>query len=252
MYHAGLSNCSMRVRIALEEKRLKWISHEIDLGHQENLKDWYLAINPKGLVPAIVDDGVVVTESADILYYLEDKFPEPSLLSADPTLAAEAKEWVDLAASLHMKAIKTWVYGSTGGASKNRSDMAHYADIQPDKSLIAFHQHSLDGFSDAEIEVARKMLADVFARMENRLQDHAYLVGDAQSLADVAWLPQYVLLNMLGFDFRPYPGILVWAKHQQERPSYQAAVGVWMPKVPGWAVRIGVQLMRFYRKLKPA
>ncbi len=252
LYHAGISNCSMRVRIALEEKGVKWISHEVDLGHQENLQPWYLAINPKGLVPAIVDDGILVTESADILYYLEDKFPSPVLLSSDPALAEETKEWVDLASALHMKAIKTWVYGTTGGASKKRSDMAHYAEIQPDKSLVAFHAHSLDGFSAEEIEAARKMLADVFDRMETRLKDHDYLTGDAQSLADVAWLPQYVLLNMLGFDFRPYPGILAWAKRQEQRPSYQRAVSDWMPHVPNWVVRTGAKLMRFSRKLRPA
>ncbi|MCG3268531.1 glutathione S-transferase family protein [Yoonia sp. I 8.24] len=252
LYHAGISNCSMRVRIALEEKGLNWTSHEIDLGQQENLKDWYLAINPKGLVPAIVDDGVLVTESADILYYLEEKFPEPPLLSSDPVRADEAREWLDLAAALHMKAIKTWVYGSTGGASKKRSDMKHYAEIQSDKSLVQFHEHSLDGFTDQEIEVARKMLADVFGRVEIRLKDHVFLVGDTQSLADVAWLPQYVLLNMLGFDFRPFPSVVEWAKRQQQRQAYEKAVASWMPKVPGWVMRLGVRLKRFYSKLKPA
>lgn len=249
LYHAGISNCSMRVRLALEEKGVNWTSHEIDLGHQENLQDWYLAINPKGLVPAIVDNGVLVTESNDILHYLEERYPEPSLLSSDPALADEANEWVDLAAALHMKAIKTWVYGTTGGASKKRSDMKRYADIQPDKSLVVFHEHSLDGFSDDEVEAARKMLTDVFDRMEDRLKDHTFLVGAEQSLADIAWLPQYVLLSMLGFDFGPYPSILAWAQRQQNRPSYERAVAVWLPKVPGWVMRLGAKLMRFYRKL---
>ena len=252
LYHAGISNCSMRVRLALEEKGLKWVSHEVDLGHQENLKPWYLAINPKGLVPAVVDDGVVITESNDILHYLEEKFPNPPLLSSDPALAVEANEWVDLSASLHMKAIKTWVYGSTGSASKKRSDMAHYAEIEPDKALVAFHEKSLDGFSDEEIEVARKMLVEVFDRMERRLKDHAFLVGEAQSLADIAWLPQYALLNMLGFNFRRYPGIVAWAHRQEQRPAYPGAITVWMPKVPSWVVQAGMKVMRLFRRLKAA
>ncbi len=252
LFHAGISNCSMRVRLALEEKGLKWTSHEINLGHQQNLEPWYLAINPKGLVPAIVHDGVPVTESNDILRYLEDKFPEPALVSADPAFAAEAWDWLDLAVSLHVKAIKTWVYGTTGGSTKKRSDLAHYSEIQPDKSLVAFHEKSLEGFSDEEIEAARKMLIDVFDRMESRLKDHTYLVGDAQSIAEIAWLPQYVLLEMLGLDFGPYPGIVAWAKRQKARPSYQPAVAVWMPRVPGWAMRAGLRAKRLYRKLKAA
>lgn len=67
LFHAGISNCSMRVRLVLEEKGLEWVSHEIDLGHQESNQSWYMAINPKGLVPSIVHDGVVVTESNDIM-----------------------------------------------------------------------------------------------------------------------------------------------------------------------------------------
>jgi len=38
LYLAGMSNCSMRVRLALEEKGLKWVSHEVDLGTQENIQ----------------------------------------------------------------------------------------------------------------------------------------------------------------------------------------------------------------------
>lgn len=118
--------------------------------------------------------------------------------------------------------------------------------------MTAFHTHSLDGFSAEEIEAARKMLADEFDRMEARPKDHDYLVGDAQSLADVAWLPQYVLLNMLGFDFRRYPGILAWARQQEQRRSYQRAVTDWVPKVPNWVARTGAKLMKNYRKLKSA
>ncbi|PLW78997.1 glutathione S-transferase family protein [Cohaesibacter celericrescens] len=248
LYHAGMSNCSMRVRLALEEKGLEWVSHEINLGQQENIQDWYLAINPKGLVPSIIHDGVPVTESDDILAYLEEKFPEPALVPTDQTLAAEANKWFDLAVSMHIKAIKTWVYSSTVGATKRRSDMAHYAEVQPDKELVTFHQKSLDGFSKEEVEAAREMIVDAFRKMESRLEDHKYLVGDAQSIADIAWLPQYVVLDTLGFDFAPYPAIIAWAKRQERRPAYKAAISNWMPKIPGWALRAGIKIMRTFRK----
>jgi glutathione S-transferase len=252
LYHAGMSNCSMRVRLALEEKGLKWVSHEINLGQQENIQPWYLAINPKGLVPAIVHDGVPVTESNDILAYLEDKFPEPALVPSDPALAAQADEWFDMAVSMHVKAIKTWVYGSTLGASKKRSDMRRYAEVQPDKELVTFHQKSLDGFSAQEIELARKMIAEAFDKMELRLKDHAFLVGEAQSTADIAWLPQYVVLGTLGFDFAPYPAVVAWAKRQEKRPAYKRAVRDWMPRVPGWVLRAAIKTKRAFDGLKAA
>jgi glutathione S-transferase len=250
VYHAGVSNCSMRVRLALEEKGLDWVSHEINLNTQENIEPWFLAINPKGLVPAIVHDGVPVTESNDILAYLEEQFPEPALVPRDPALAAQAKEWFDLAVSMHIKAIKTWVYGTTLGSSKKQSDMGHYAEVQPDKELITFHQKSLDGFSSAEVEAARKMIAEAFDKMELRLKDHAFLVGDSFSTADIAWLPQYVVLGMIGFDFSPYPAIVAWAQRLEKRPTYKRAIRDWMPKVPNWLMHTMIKAKRAFANLK--
>jgi len=191
-----------------------------------------------------------VTESNDILAYLDETFPEPALVPMDPTLAAEANEWFDLAVFMHIKAIKTWAYGRSLGATKKRSDMPRYTENQPDKELLAFHQKSLDGFSAQDIETARKMIADAFDKMELRLKDHAYLVGSVHSIADIARLPQYVVLGTLGFDFKPYPAIKAWAKRQEKRPAYKAAIDDWMPKVPGWALRLAIKLRRAFVGLK--
>jgi len=236
LFHAGMSNCSMRARLLLDEKGLTWTSHPLDLGKQENLADWYFRINPKGLVPALVDNGVPVTESADILFYLEKKFPQPSFTPVSTQDQAAMNEWVDLASQLHMKAIKTYVYGSTGSATKKRSDMKRYAEIDPDKTLVAFHQKTLDGISKEEVAQAAELLEAVFARMETRLKDHDYLVGDRISLADIAWVPQYVVLSMVGFDFSPYPSIEAWNQRISERPTYKSAISDWLPKVPPWQV----------------
>lgn len=224
VYHANNSNCSMRVRWLLDDKGVPWTSHEIDLGKKENLQDWYLHINPRGLVPAIVDDGVPVTESNDILFYIEEKFPLPPFLPDDPALAAGVRHWVDLAVKIHVKAIKTYTYATTGIKSKSQSDMDRYAEIQPDRELVEFHQKSLDGFSPEEIDTAMTMLRDVFGRMEERLRDHDVLVGDTLSLADIAWAPQHVLFTRIGFDFSPYPSISAWAQRLRERPAFKTAI----------------------------
>ena len=79
LYQYFLSNCSQRGCIALEEKGLDRTPHPINLFTQENTSDEYFRINPRGLVPAMVHDGVVITESIDILRYIEDRFPEPAL-----------------------------------------------------------------------------------------------------------------------------------------------------------------------------
>ena len=214
----------MRVRWLLDEKGIPWISHEIDLGSKENLEDWYLRINPLGLVPAIVDNGVPVNESNDILFYIEEKFPEPPFIPKDPGQAASVRDWVNLAVQIHVKAIKTYIYATTGIKTKSRSDMERYAEIQPDKELVEFHQKSIEGFTKEEIDTAMTMIRDIFDRMEKGLGDHEYMIGETLTLADIAWAPQYVLFTRIGFDFSPYPNISAWAKRLSERPAFKTAI----------------------------
>jgi glutathione S-transferase len=66
------------VRLLLEEKKIPWESHHIFLAKRENITEEYFGINPKGVVPSLVHDGKIITESNDILIYLEDTFPDPS------------------------------------------------------------------------------------------------------------------------------------------------------------------------------
>ena len=73
LYHAGISNCAMRVRVTLEEKKLPWTSHHLDILNKEHLTPEYFGINPNGLVPTLVDDGVVVIESDDIIDHIDKK-----------------------------------------------------------------------------------------------------------------------------------------------------------------------------------
>ena len=79
LFHAGVSNCSMRVRLTLEEKKLPWTSHHVDLFTKENLTAEYFGINPKGLVPVFVDDVVVTTESNKTTDQAEQRFAIASL-----------------------------------------------------------------------------------------------------------------------------------------------------------------------------
>ena len=76
------SSCSQKLRIFLNLKGIPWQSHPIDLPGNENLQPWFLGINPRGLVPVLVDDGAVHIESNDIIQYLERKFPTPRLIPA--------------------------------------------------------------------------------------------------------------------------------------------------------------------------
>ena len=76
-----------RVRLALAEKGVEYETVEIDLG---NRPDWLYEMNPVGKVP-VLDDGFVLPESAVIMEYLDERFPEPALLPAGREDRAEAR-----------------------------------------------------------------------------------------------------------------------------------------------------------------
>ena len=76
------SSCSQKLRVFLNLKGIAWQSHPVDLPNYENMQPWFLGINPRGLVPVLVDDGAVHIESNDIIQYLEKKFPTPRLIPA--------------------------------------------------------------------------------------------------------------------------------------------------------------------------
>jgi glutathione S-transferase len=87
LYDAARCPYCARVRIALAEKGLSWETVEIDLADRP---EWIYDLNPTGRVP-VLDDGFVLPESAVIMEYLEERYPEPPLLPADATARARAR-----------------------------------------------------------------------------------------------------------------------------------------------------------------
>ena len=153
LYHGNISNCSMRVRMTLEEKELNWLSHHIDLKKKENITDEYFGINPNGLVPTLIHDGVVHIESNDIIDYLDMTFPEPPLRSTQNE--AEMLEWLKLSASLHVPGIKPYVYAKKMAPKlkKSQEEEAKYKNLQKNEELKEFHsKHAGQSmFSDDDI-----------------------------------------------------------------------------------------------------
>ena len=86
LYTFFRSSASHRVRIALNMKNIPYDQAPIHLrrGGGEQLMAAYKSINPQALVPALEDNGKILTQSLAIIEYLEEKYPEPPLLPADP------------------------------------------------------------------------------------------------------------------------------------------------------------------------
>jgi glutathione S-transferase len=231
LYHAGWSNCSMRVRMTLEEKQLPWTSHHLDTRSGEHITPEYFSINPKGLVPVLVHDGEVWTESCDIIRYLDDEFPDPRLTPTDAQQLSLVTEWMDLASEIHVKAVKTYIYASrpVGRRRKSAEDLDYYRSLQTNKELLEFHAKSSsgEGITEAERVNAEHLLHDTFAKLDRFLAEHTWLAGDGFTLADVTWVPLHYTLERSGFSLARHENVLRWSRSVAERPCFQKAVVDW-------------------------
>ena|SRR5262249_7673565 len=80
LYHNDMSLCAQKVRVCLAEKGLEWESRHLVLRAGEYQQPWYRKLNPRAVVPTLVDGDKVVPESNVILEYLEETYPDPRLL----------------------------------------------------------------------------------------------------------------------------------------------------------------------------
>ena len=233
LYHYNMSNCSMRVRITLEEKGLKWESHHLDLLKKEHHTPEYFGINPNGLVPTLVHDGVVIIESNDIIDYLDQTFPEPPLRPSDKTDLERMYFWLDKATSIHVRAVKTHIYEKSVGRTMAQSEEEEraYGELQRNPELLAFHRKtSSDGFSEEELLSARDTLDDCFREADDQLTKNDWLAGSMFSLADISWMPlQFTLKKLASYDFKPFPHVQAWSDRISQRDSYQRAIVDWAP-----------------------
>lgn len=234
LYHAGVSNCSMRVRLALEEKGLPWTSHHVNILAKEHITPEYFGINPSGLVPTLVHDGRVIIESDDIIEYLDVTFPEPSLRPPEGPDREFMETWMRRATAIHLKAVKTHIYEKRirGHMSQTAEQNEKYEKLQTNESLLEFHRKSnSDSFTQQELDEAKAVLDECFADLEKTLATRDWLAGDSFSLADIAWVPLYFTMDVLaGYSFEGLSNVAAWAKRIEARPSYKRAVLDWWPE----------------------
>lgn len=91
LYNFFRSGTSHRLRIALNLKGLKYEYLPVDLRTEQHLKPEFKALNPQGLVPALVDAGQVLIQSPAIIEWLEERHPEPALLPSSPEARARVR-----------------------------------------------------------------------------------------------------------------------------------------------------------------
>jgi glutathione S-transferase len=185
LYNAARCPYVGRVRIVLAEKGIEYETVEIDLSDRPA---WYYEKNPTGRVPTIEeDDGPPLPESAVIMEFLEERYPEPALLPPDPADRA---------------AVRLLIF-------RDNELTSPYYSLR------------------REEEGAREQFGAAVARFDALLGGQPYLSGAEYGLADIALVPWFLRArDMLGVEFDAFPAVADWLARLEQRPAIAAEAGI--------------------------
>tara|TARA_B110000261_G_scaffold163239_1_gene208807 strand:+ start:1499 stop:2125 length:627 start_codon:yes stop_codon:yes gene_type:complete len=189
LYDYPLSSAAYRVRIALNLKGIRYKKVLINLLHQEQQSDLYLAKNPQGLIPSLSVDGQVITQSIAIIEWLDETYTQ------QPLLPQGALEKAHLRAQAYTIACDIHPLNNLRVLRYLVDDMAHN---ETEKMAWYYHWIKL-----------------AFTSIE------AYIDANAQNnqanLLDTFLVPQVFNANRFKLDMTPYPSInqrVIWCNQQ--------------------------------------
>jgi glutathione S-transferase len=230
LYHASHSTCSQKVRLVLHEKGVEFDEVRIDLAKKEQLRPEYLMLNPNGVVPTLVDDGVPIVESSVICEYLDEKHPQNPLVPSDIVERARMRAWMHYIEEVAVAAIRVpsfnraFLYRFKGQDQKQFE--AHEIGPRPVRKELFQRMGSPKGFSREEIDKSLGELSETCRRMDAAIAAKGpWLMGEQFTLADVLVVPSIDRMADLGLApiwEGKYPGVSEWYAQLQERPAFKA------------------------------
>lgn len=230
LYHYPSSPCAGKVRAVLTQKGVVYDSRWVNILEKENLRPEYLKLNPKGVVPVLLDGDHVLTESTIIMEYLDSAYEKDSLKPAntyDQSRMRKWTKWVD--ESLHANwAGLGWTILIRPDWLKKSKEEAHgllAKLIDPARRERQTRLYEL-GFSSPEFLNSLKLLVKTLDEMEEALAVSPWLVGDRISMADLAVLP-YVLSTQkfgLGVLIDERPQVTRWLAAIARTPVHDACM----------------------------
>lgn len=228
LYNAPQSTCSQRVRYALHAKGQVFEEHKLDLFSGDQLKPEYLTINPNGVVPALVHDGEPVIDSAVILEYLEDIFPDTApMRPRDPRDVARLRAMMRFVDEIPTPAIRVPSY--------NLAFLPHFQAMSEEEFQALCDSKPLrreflkrmgrTGFPKEDMDEALARLQRGIERMAGWLEESGgpWIMGKDISLVDVAIMPVIVRMDdiNLGHMWKDYPAIDAWLKAIRDTDAFR-------------------------------
>lgn len=199
LYTASTPN-GHKISIALEELGLEYRVHAINLAEKEQKQSQFLAMNPNGRIPVIVDrdaegGSLTIFESGAILMYLAEKTGR--LMPAD---------------TRGRYAVTQWVMFQVGGVGPMMGQAKMFYRIFPEKIQPAIDRYQSEG----------RRLLEV---LNHQLAENEYLAGD-YSIADISNWCWARIYEMCGISIEGLPHLRRWLDQLAERPAYQRGIAI--------------------------
>jgi glutathione S-transferase len=192
---------------SINVQKAMWTVGELGLPHEridagmafgKNREDWYLAMNPNGLVPTMDDDGLVLWESNTIARYLAAKHDAGGLWPSDPAMRARAEMWMDWQLTTLLGGMQPLFW--------------QLIRTPPDKQ------------DRAVIDKAEQDCLRLFAIVDQALADRPYLAGDRFTVGDIPVGAMTYRWYNLPAEHGDYRNLQRWYDSLQQRPAYQQHV----------------------------
>jgi len=191
LYSGTTCPFSQRCRLVLFEKGMDFEVRDVDLF---NKPPEIVAMNPYGHVPILVERDLILYESNIINEYIDERFPHPQLMPADPLMRARTR--------LMLFTCEKELFVHVDTLENDTSEMAH-----------------------ANHENARIQIRDYLTAMAPIFQKHKYMLGEDFSMLDVAISPLLWRLDYYGIELsKTAAPIMKYAERIFSRPAYIEAL----------------------------
>lgn len=243
LYHHGSSVCAAKVRMALKEKAIPWNEKYVDIHKSEQFDPEFLKLNPKAVVPVLVHDHTVVTESTLIIEYLEEVFPENPIFPKSASGKVQVRKFTKAVdEELHPAcAAITFIMALRYTLRERLSpeDLEAFLSSTPEFSITPFwkrqkREYVEQGFDAPDARDMIRIYDRNIQKVNDGLDSDDWLVENTFSAADIAFVPYVNRLENLGlqglWENGRMPALEKWWTRIKERSSFQSEIVDWMPE----------------------
>ncbi|MBR1237651.1 glutathione S-transferase N-terminal domain-containing protein [Bradyrhizobium sp. AUGA SZCCT0177] len=191
--------CALATHIALAEAGADYTAERIDFKTNQQQSPEYLAINPKGRVPALVTDRGVLTENVAMLAYIAQSFPKAKLAPLDDPFAFAQVQAINsyLSSTVHV------AHSHKGRGYRWATEESSFADMK--KTLP-------------------KSMGAVFALLEQKMLKGPWMMGETYTICDPYLFTLTGWLEGDGVDMATLPKVADHFKRMKDRPAVQKAL----------------------------